>query len=692
MKQRILQSPVIVLIDSLAITAALYLSLLARFMGDIPGQFMHYYFDLLGPAVLVHIMLFAIFGLYKIASINFKYLFRIAVTIFLSVVASYLLSTTYAPLPRSSFIIAALLVFGYVLLTRYLAYRLILKFTDDDKLLQHQERRSVDHLIMSTLKSLIKTPSKVLDYFAKNTELTLLLFFSFIIRFFIADKNSYWLDEHYSVVRYGIDHLNVFDMIKDLANTSVHPPLYQFTLFYWMKVFGHSEVATRSLSILYIVLAILFIYLMCHKLFNKRVAFMSALFFSLTYTALYYSIESRSYAQSLFLVTLSTYLLILLINFIGSDFNWQKVFSNKYYVLLVIVNISIMLTHYYNWFFISAQGLFVFLYFVHIRGKQNVYSVLAKTLIIYLVQVFFFLIIWGKYVYSTVNRFSDSVYVSSSPTLHPIEMFMRFLVGPNLDLPVLWALFVLAMIAVYTIDFYYKNEVVCRYELTRPIYLLYFAIWAIVPFIFAYFAVYIVQLERYSARYFVYCLPAFVVMLAISFDFLFTKLDRIIYLFKNKMNLSIDKFYKKNYVLIALFLTLMVVFPGAIKATERAKADWRGIANQIVQVVEHDNSNSYIIFETSFRNYPTLNYYFSNFSDTVRVNYNLRRSEEKRGSDYIFEKVYDEISDYDYLVVVFTHHTVDHFPIALKLLNEQYNYHYQIINQSGRGFIVFQVQ
>ena len=61
-----------------------------------------------------------------------------------------------------------------------------------------------------------------------------------LVRFPLGDVNSYWNDEILSVYRYGIANDNVVEAVRLLANGSVHPPLYQFLLYFWMVVFAYT--------------------------------------------------------------------------------------------------------------------------------------------------------------------------------------------------------------------------------------------------------------------------------------------------------------------------------------------------------------------------------------------------------------------------------------------------------------------
>ena len=146
--------------------------------------------------------------------------------------------------------------------------------------------------------------------------------------------------------------------LQFLAENSVHPPLYQFVLYNWMHFFGDSELATRSLSNVYIVGATLFLYLLAYRVFGRRVAFGSALLFTLMYFPMRYGIEARSYAQTLFLACLSSWLLFLFVTRLPKPCGFKELVVNRRFVWLMLANTGLITTHYYNVFFLGAQGLF----------------------------------------------------------------------------------------------------------------------------------------------------------------------------------------------------------------------------------------------------------------------------------------------------------------------------------------------
>ena len=142
--------------------------------------------------------------------------------------------------------------------------------------------------------------------------------------------------------------------MERLANTSVHPPLYQAILYAWMNLFGDSERSSSSLSNLAITLATLFLYLLVRDTLSRRVALWSAVTFALMYSPI--PLATRSYAQSIFLATLSSYALVRLMR-VGADRGWRRAGLPHRYSCCMGANVALLLTHYFNAFFYVAQGV-----------------------------------------------------------------------------------------------------------------------------------------------------------------------------------------------------------------------------------------------------------------------------------------------------------------------------------------------
>ena len=112
---------------------------------------------------------------------------------------------------------------------------------------------------------------------------------------------SLWRDEAFSILLSERSPLWFITKVFD-------PPLYYILLHYWMKIFGESEIATRSLSILGFALATVVVIYWAEKLFKKHwLSWYFPLFFALNPTIVYYAFEIRAYAWYVFFTVVSFY-------------------------------------------------------------------------------------------------------------------------------------------------------------------------------------------------------------------------------------------------------------------------------------------------------------------------------------------------------------------------------------------------
>ncbi|MFZ1258805.1 MAG: glycosyltransferase family 39 protein [Candidatus Saccharimonas sp.] len=144
---------------------------------------------------------------------------------------------------------------------------------------------------------------------------------------------SVWFDEAFGIylIRY-----NMADIAKFTA-ADVHPPLYYWLLKCWQTLFGNSEYALRSLSMVAIMVAMVFIYLLVRRFFSRQVAAWSLLLMVLTPFMLRYSEEARMYGLTAAFVAAATYVMV--------DATYQP--SRKKWLLYGILVSLGMWTHYY---------------------------------------------------------------------------------------------------------------------------------------------------------------------------------------------------------------------------------------------------------------------------------------------------------------------------------------------------------
>jgi uncharacterized membrane protein len=121
------------------------------------------------------------------------------------------------------------------------------------------------------------------------------------LRFFDLGAESYWYDE----IRTLQVASAAFRTLAAEFLTSGRPPLYMFVMRAWLRVFGATEVATRSLSAFAGIASIAAIFTLGRELFGPKVAALSATLMAVSDFQIWYAQESRYYALYLLLSVLS---------------------------------------------------------------------------------------------------------------------------------------------------------------------------------------------------------------------------------------------------------------------------------------------------------------------------------------------------------------------------------------------------
>jgi mannosyltransferase len=113
---------------------------------------------------------------------------------------------------------------------------------------------------------------------------------------------SLWRDEAFSVL-VAEKPINAF-----FGKLSFEPPVYYLLLHFWMKIFGESEIAIRSLSFIAVALATVVVIEWADKMFKKSwIAIFLPLFFIINPMLIYYAFEVRTYGWYILFAILSMY-------------------------------------------------------------------------------------------------------------------------------------------------------------------------------------------------------------------------------------------------------------------------------------------------------------------------------------------------------------------------------------------------
>lgn len=151
---------------------------------------------------------------------------------------------------------------------------------------------------------------------------------------------SFWRDEAFS---YFMAKKNIIEIIF-LTAKDFNPPLYYLILHFWMRVFGNSEIALRSLSIVFFWGTIYIAFSFLNDVFKmkQKKAFFYLILFIINPLLVYYAFEARMYSMLAFLASLSYY-----------------AFYKKNYRLYLLATIGGLFTHYFMIFVVAGQWLFL---------------------------------------------------------------------------------------------------------------------------------------------------------------------------------------------------------------------------------------------------------------------------------------------------------------------------------------------
>lgn len=164
---------------------------------------------------------------------------------------------------------------------------------------------------------------------------------------------SIWRDEAFSIL--AAERSLIFLITK----LGFEPPVYYTLLHFWVKIFGDSEVAARSLSLLGFILATVIIIEWSASMYKKHwLALYTPLFFFLNPMLLYYAFEVRTYGWYIFFTTASLY-----------------TYANKKWAWFVISSILGFYTHTYFILFLGTLGLHWIATHIHtLRSWKTIYQ------------------------------------------------------------------------------------------------------------------------------------------------------------------------------------------------------------------------------------------------------------------------------------------------------------------------------
>jgi len=141
--------------------------------------------------------------------------------------------------------------------------------------------------------------------------LLLIVVIGFSLRGYHLGKESLWADEGASAF---YSRMSLKESFATVLNEDVHIPIYYSLLHFWIKIFGDSEFSLRFPSVIFGVLVILMMYKVGSLLFDKNTGIMSSLITCFSIFHIQLSQEARAYSLMAFLMLLSMFFFLKLLN------------------------------------------------------------------------------------------------------------------------------------------------------------------------------------------------------------------------------------------------------------------------------------------------------------------------------------------------------------------------------------------
>ncbi len=168
---------------------------------------------------------------------------------------------------------------------------------------------------------------------------------------------SLWGDEAFSAI---LSMKSIPQIIETIARDT-SPPLYNITEHLWFQIFGSSEVAIRSLSFVYYLIAIFFVYKIGKFLFGRQTGLIASLVTFLNPFFFVYAFEGRMYSILAASLTASMYF-----------------FLTKNYKFYALATLAGLYSHHFALFLLPIQGLLA-LQFLFSADKRKIFFNFVKS-------------------------------------------------------------------------------------------------------------------------------------------------------------------------------------------------------------------------------------------------------------------------------------------------------------------------
>ena len=229
--------------------------------------------------------------------------------------------------------------------------------------------------------------------------LVLLLLCSSVFALY-KSNSAYTSDEVWSVQAASLDYSSLMETLK----ADVHPPLYYQFLYVWVRIFGTSERAVRSMSGLFYVLSVFGVYGIGRTLYGHKTALLCAVIYLSSPLAILSAQFARMYALLSLLSILSTWLYLQFA--VKPHDSWLR------FAAFIVVNILGTFTHIAFFFVLFAQGVYHLLFVRRTR--------LIKLAIAMAISLVPYVLLWAPVLLRQMSQSNEGIAWVSKPGLSTI--------------------------------------------------------------------------------------------------------------------------------------------------------------------------------------------------------------------------------------------------------------------------------
>lgn len=413
----------------------------------------------------------------------------------------------------------------------------------------------------------------------KKTILILVLVLIIVAGFEVYNLEaiSFWHDEAFSAL---LTQYNFKEMLYRIG-LDVHPPLYYLLLKIWAMPLGDSVFSLRLFSVFFGILTVLGVYLFTNEAFkNRGLALFCSVLVALSSFQIQHNMEVRMYTLGTFLVIISSYLLLRALR----SKNW------KWWTLYVLTASACLYTHYYLFFSVFAQGLYV-VYYTFKESKFSINNWLENKnyqfgLSSYILVILFYLP-WLGISLRQIKQVVENYWIPSTTIWSIPAIFYKMTTGTELykmvytatiNLSGFWYILVVLMMLVVIAIIYVLKEIK-----TSAKWLLFLLL--IVPFSGA--IIFSLGIPIFLDRCFIFILPFYLIFIGTA-----------ILSIKNKLT-------RTSLVMFAIFGSLIAFPIHWINLEIENKPGMAGAANYLAQEIGPEDK----IYVGSSMIYLTFQYY-----------------------------------------------------------------------------------